>query len=204
MALPSGFVTFHFSDIEVSGATAHLIGDRIENRTLIDVGEHRLKDLGEPIRLHRLISPGAEGRGEDSALSPGGRRAEERLTRDLSDRRALLVIDNCEHLIDDVADFVNRLLWRCQDVLVLSTSREGLAVMGEVLWRVPSLRVDDDAAAVELFADRARLVQPGFTITDANREAVAELCVRLDGETYEQIVARGERTPWDDLPFVHG
>jgi predicted ATPase len=64
---------------------------------------------------------------------------------------------------------------------VLATSREGLAVTGESLWRVPSLRVDDDAAAVDLFADRARLVQPNFTVTDHNRAAVADICIRLDG-----------------------
>ncbi|MFP5332982.1 MAG: ATP-binding protein, partial [Acidimicrobiia bacterium] len=107
--------------------------------------------------------------------------AEETLLRFLAARRAVLVMDNCEHLIDDVAEFVDTLLRRCPEVHVLATSREGLALTGESLWRVPSLRVDDDAAAVELFADRARLVQPGFTVTDENRAAVADIGVRLDG-----------------------
>ena len=113
---------------------------------------------------------------QDSTVS-----AEQRVLRFLRDRRALLIIDNCEHLIDDVAEFVDRLLRACPDVHVLTTSREGLAVTGEVLWRVPSLRVDDDAAAVELFAERARLARPEFTVNDENRETVAELCTRLDG-----------------------
>lgn len=107
--------------------------------------------------------------------------AHQSLVKFLADRNALLVIDNCEHLIDDVATFVDSLLRSCPDVHILTTSREGLAVTGEVLWRVPSLRVDDDAAAIELFAERARLVQPGFTIDEANLAAVADLCVRLDG-----------------------
>ena len=113
---------------------------------------------------------------QDSTLT-----AETRTLRFLAKRAALLVIDNCEHLIDDVAGFVDRMLRSCPDVRVLATSREGLAVTGEVLWRVPSLRVDDDAAAVELFGERARLVRPDFTVTDDNRNLVARLCQRLDG-----------------------
>ena len=107
--------------------------------------------------------------------------AEARLLRFLPDRRTLLVIDNCEHLADDVAALIDSLLRVCPDVHVLATSREGLAVPGEILWRVPSLRVDGDAAAVELFAERARLVQPSFTVKGDNMAAVADLCTRLDG-----------------------
>ena len=105
----------------------------------------------------------------------------DRILTYLADSRMLVVIDNCEHLIDDVASLVDSLLRACPNVHVLAASREGLAVTGEVLWRVASLRVDDDAAAVELFADRARLVRPDFTISDDNRTAVGELCIRLDG-----------------------
>jgi predicted ATPase len=107
--------------------------------------------------------------------------AEQRLMEFLPDRNLLLVMDNCEHLIDHVAALVDTLLRSCPRVHALTTSREGLALPGEVLWRVPSLRVDDDAAAVELFADRARLIQPGFSVNDDNIDTVAELCVRLDG-----------------------
>ena len=80
-----------------------------------------------------------------------------------------------------MAEMVHTILRTCPDVHVLATSREGLAVTGELLWRVPSLRVDDDSAAVELFAERARLVRPEFAVTDENRDAVADLCVRVDG-----------------------
>ncbi|HSJ28562.1 MAG TPA: adenylate/guanylate cyclase domain-containing protein [Acidimicrobiia bacterium] len=256
--------------ILISEASRQLLGGRVpDGMSLTDEGEHRLKDLGEPLRIYRLLSSGGDdprqlrtleraphnlpiqlstfvgrqtdikevadlvrqsrlvtltgigGVGKtrlslqvaaevladfadgawfvelaplaepglladtvansmrvppDSSLS-----AEETLMRFLAPRQALLVIDNCEHLIDDVASFADTLLRRCPDVHVLATSREGLSVTGESLWRVPSLRVDDDAAAVELFAERARLVQPGFTVNEHNRTTVAELCVRLDG-----------------------
>lgn len=256
--------------ILVSEAARSLLGGRPPVGTsLLDAGLHRLKDLGEPIRVFRLSGPGAEDTRDlrtlerapnnlpiqlstfvgreteikevtdlvrDSRLvtltgiggvgktrlslqvaaellaefdhgawfvelaplsEPGliadtvmgalkvpqdsNLSAHDRLVQFLSTRRALVVIDNCEHLIDDTARFVDSLLRGCPDVHVLTTSREGLAVTGEALWRVPSLRVDDDASAVELFAERARLVQPGFTVNDANRSSVADLCVRLDG-----------------------
>jgi predicted ATPase/class 3 adenylate cyclase len=256
--------------ILVSEATRRLVGERPPpGMEFVDAGEHRLKDLGEPVKLNRLVGHGANdprqlrtleraphnlpiqlssfvGRqGQIKELADLVRQsrlvtlsgiggvgktrlslqvaadvlsdftdgawfvelaplaeaglladtvanalsipqdstasAERRLFKFLAERRALVVIDNCEHLIDDVASFVDSLLRACPEVHVLATSREGLSVMGEVLWRVPSLRVDDDAAAVELFADRARLVQPTFSITNENLSTVADLCVRLDG-----------------------
>lgn len=107
--------------------------------------------------------------------------AERRVLRFLAQRRVLIIVDNCEHLINDVAAFVDTLLRSCPDVHVLTTSREGLGVTGEALWRVPSLSVDGDAAAVELFAERARLVLPTFTVNDHNLQSVGDICARLDG-----------------------
>ena len=163
------------------------IGGVGKTRLSLQVAAETLSDFDHGawfVELAPLAEPGllpdtvAEELGvpQDSTLT-----AETRTLRYLAKRSALLVIDNCEHLIDDVAGFVDRLLRSCPDVRVVATSREGLAVTGEVLWRVPSLRVDDDAAAVELFAERARLVRPDFTVTDGNRELVARLCMRLDG-----------------------
>ncbi|MEX0826174.1 MAG: adenylate/guanylate cyclase domain-containing protein [Acidimicrobiia bacterium] len=163
------------------------IGGVGKTRLSLQVAAEILSDFDHGawfVELAPLAEPGllpdtvAEELGvpQDSTLT-----AETRTLRYLAKRSALLVIDNCEHLIDDVAGFVDRLLRSCPDVHVLATSREGLAVTGEVLWKVPSLRVDDDAAAVVLFAERARLVRPDFTVTDDNRELVARLCVRLDG-----------------------
>lgn len=163
------------------------IGGVGKTRLSLQVAAEALSDFDHGawfVELAPLAEPGllgdtiAEEMGvpQDSTLT-----AEARTLRYLAKRSALLVVDNCEHLIDEVAGFVDRMLRACPDVRVLATSREGLAVTGEVLWRVPSLRVDDDAAAVELFAERARLVRPDFTVNDDNRELVARLCQRLDG-----------------------
>lgn len=256
--------------ILVSEATRRLVGDHPPpGMVFVDAGEHRLKDLGEPMAISRLMGIGAQderglrtleraphnlpvqlssfvGREDqikevaDSVshlrlttltgiggvgktrlalqvaaevlgefnhgawfveLAPLAEpglladtvanalaipldsmaTAERRVLRFLAQRRALIVVDNCEHLIIDVAAFVDTLLRSCPDVHVLATSREGLGVTGEALWRVPSLRVDGDAAAVELFAERARLVLPTFTVNDDNLQAVANICARLDG-----------------------
>jgi predicted ATPase/DNA-binding CsgD family transcriptional regulator len=93
--------------------------------------------------------------------------------------RALVVVDNCEHLLEACAVMTEELLRACPGLSVVATSREPLGVAGEAIWRVPSLPLADDA--VELFADRARRARPGFVITTDNIEAVAEICRRLDG-----------------------
>ena len=97
----------------------------------------------------------------------------------LAEREMLIVLDNCEHVVDDAATFVDRALRAAPHLRILATSREGLSIGGESLWRVPSLRSGDDAA--QLFAERARHVKPGFTLDDETREAVAAICRRLDG-----------------------
>ena len=97
----------------------------------------------------------------------------------VADLKILLLLDNCEHLLDASASLVNALLGACPGVKGLATSREPIGVDGEVTFRVPSLSLDDEA--VELFANRARLVRPTFELTDTNRAAVTEICSRLDG-----------------------
>jgi predicted ATPase len=103
----------------------------------------------------------------------------------LTDRRALIVLDNCEHVLDTVAEVVVQpILARTSKVTVMATSREGLRVEGEHLWLVPSLDFDsgERSAAVELFADRARAVVSEFELSDeSDIEAVVEICRRLDG-----------------------
>ncbi len=101
------------------------------------------------------------------------------LLRFVRDRQMLVVLDNCEHLLDASAALVVALLGGAPGVTVLATSREQIGVAGEATWRVPSLSVADEA--VELFADRARLALAGFTVTDANGAVLAEICGRLDG-----------------------
>ena len=106
-------------------------------------------------------------------------------------RHILLVLDNCEHLIDACARIIDPLLAAAPGLHVLVTSREGLGIAGEGVWRVPSLSVPDETVvtpdallqfeSVRLFADRARAVQPAFEVTASNVVAVREICGRLDG-----------------------
>jgi predicted ATPase/DNA-binding CsgD family transcriptional regulator len=120
-----------------------------------------------------------------------GTRLVDTLVKALETRHLLLVLDNCEHLIDASAELVHRLLRTCPRLQVLATSRQSLGVPGETTWRVPSLSVpvvnatgtDEIAAseAVRLFVDRARAQRPAFALTDRDAGAVAEICRRLDG-----------------------
>ncbi len=108
-----------------------------------------------------------------------GRSATEAVLRFIADRQMLLVLDNCEHLLDATAAFVVEVLGSCPGVTVFATSREPIGMTGEAIWRVSSLSIADEA--VELFTDRARLVSPDFAVTDDNAATVAEICQRLDG-----------------------
>jgi predicted ATPase/DNA-binding SARP family transcriptional activator len=94
------------------------------------------------------------------------------------DRQLLIVLDNCEHLIDEVAGLVHRIVSSCAGTVVLATSRQSLDIAAEHVWPVPPLGADDARA---LFGERARIVQPGFRLRDANVAAVDEICRRLDG-----------------------
>jgi predicted ATPase len=119
------------------------------------------------------------------ASALGGLDPAEAVCRYLAHRRALVVLDNCEHVIEAAAGLVDRMLGAAPRVRVLATSREALDVVGESAWRVPSLSLDtDDGAgdAVALFAERAAQVLPGFSLTDpAARDAAVAVCRRLDG-----------------------
>jgi predicted ATPase/class 3 adenylate cyclase len=119
-----------------------------------------------------------------------GRSLEESLVEFLRGRQLLLVLDNAEHLLDAVAELVELLERSCAGLVVLVTSREGLAVGGERVVPVPSLPAPSSAAgaeaaaaadAVRLFVERARAVDPDFALSEANAASVAEVCRRLDG-----------------------
>jgi predicted ATPase/class 3 adenylate cyclase len=101
------------------------------------------------------------------------------LEKFIGERRILVLLDNCEHLIDAIAVLVVGLVSTCPRLTVLATSREPVGVAGEVTWRVPSLSLAHEA--VELFTDRARLARPDFVITDRHTATVQEICRRLDG-----------------------
>ncbi|MFF9780586.1 ATP-binding protein [Streptomyces sp. NPDC013978] len=103
----------------------------------------------------------------------------ERLAHHLAERQCLIVLDNCEHLLDACADLADTLLSAAPDLRILATSRQTLGMSGEHVFTVAPLSVPGEA--VELLRDRAAASRPEFDVTDANREAVTRLCARLDG-----------------------
>jgi predicted ATPase/DNA-binding SARP family transcriptional activator/DNA-binding CsgD family transcriptional regulator/Tfp pilus assembly protein PilF len=120
-----------------------------------------------------------------------GRPLVEVLAQSVSEKTLLLVVDNCEHLIDAVARLIDFLLASCPRLHVMATSREPLRVEGEVLFPVPPLPVPaglpvdiarlEDYDSVRLFVERTRLRLPGFSLTRENVRPVAEVCRRLEG-----------------------
>jgi predicted ATPase/DNA-binding SARP family transcriptional activator len=124
---------------------------------------------------------------DDSATAPS-----ELLVEALRSSRMLLVLDNCEHLIDEVAKLAAQLLQSAPGLRIVVTSREPLMLAGETIWAVPPLELPDPASgqqpaavagcsAVQLFVVRAGAVVPGFRLDEGNAQAVAEICRRLDG-----------------------
>ena len=274
--------TAHGGQVLVSAATAALVTERLPaGATLVDLGMHRLKDLGSPERIWQLVHPdvrrdfpplrslevfrhnlpvqltpligrageiaelcalltldrlvtltGSAGVGKTrlalavaaetlerypggvwwvelaplaehdgvgrAALAALGAReapgvsASQQLAVELGDQPALLVLDNCEHLIEGCAALVADLLAANPSASALTTSREPLGVPGEITWRVPSMRCPSvergldvptlsQYDAVVLFVERARRARPSFVVNDANAPAVAQICHRLDG-----------------------
>jgi len=116
----------------------------------------------------------------------------ERLGAYLEVRHVLLVLDNCEQVIEECARIVTSLLARCPRLTLLATSREPLRVNGEVVLRVPALSLPDEAELVDrtrllaydalrLFVERAQAADSSFRVTDGNAGVVAEICRHLDG-----------------------
>ena len=103
----------------------------------------------------------------------------ELLVRFFGDKTILLLLDNCEHLLDVCGTMIVELLTACPRLKILATSREPLGVPGELSWLVPSLSLADEA--VELFTDRARHARGEFGVDDHNRALVEDICARLDG-----------------------
>jgi non-specific serine/threonine protein kinase len=144
-----------------------------------------------------------------------GRSLDTALAEALGPKRLLLVLDNCEHLLDPCARLADPLLRACPHLRVLATSRTPLGVDGEAVWRVAPLGLPRPAAggapppaagllrseAGRLFAERAAAAQPGFAVTDRNAPAVAAICARLDGLplALELAAARVRTLPVDEL-----
>jgi predicted ATPase len=110
----------------------------------------------------------------------------------LREKKTLIVLDNCEHLVDICARMADRILRVAPDTHILASSREGLGIAGEVTYRVPALKLPDvnhlppfeslsQCEAVKLFIDRAMAAVPTFTVTNENTPALAQVCHNLDG-----------------------
>ena len=122
----------------------------------------------------------------------GIRSAADALLEALRDREMLLVLDNCEHLVEACARLVEALLRGCPKLRVMTTSREALGVGGERAWLVPALTLPEadrpvtraaalTSEAIRLFVERSQAVRPSFELTDETAAAVAQICRRLDG-----------------------
>jgi non-specific serine/threonine protein kinase len=142
------------------------------------------------VELGSLVDPELVPQAAAQALGvreQAGRSVLEALQDAVGARTRLLVLDNCEHLIDACARLADDLLRACPGLRLLATSREPLGVAGEVIWRVPPLGLGESgpdlerADAVRLFVERARASLPEFALTDDNRVSVARICRRLDG-----------------------
>jgi predicted ATPase len=169
-----------------------------KTRLALQLAGQRTEDFADgvwPVELAALGEPELVGPAVAQAL--GTRLASDRapevaLAGHIGDHRQLLLLDNCEHLVEQVARLAEALLSRCPNLTVLATSREPLRIPGEVTWRVPSLSLPRlvsgapaaeslEAESVRLFAIRAAQAAPGFELDGENANAVASLCHRLDG-----------------------
>ncbi|MFN2561965.1 MAG: adenylate/guanylate cyclase domain-containing protein [Jatrophihabitans sp.] len=147
----------------------------------------RLCDLS-PLKDAGLV-PAAIGDACGVRADPGADPLEA-VADDLAGRSRLLLLDNCEHLLDAAGTAAQTLLNRAPGLRIMATSREQLGLSGEQVWRVHPLTVADPAAdlavirssaAARLFRDRARLADPEFEVTEENAADVAVICQRLDG-----------------------
>ncbi len=124
-------------------------------------------------------------------IEQAGRSLLDILTDFLRPKRAILILDNCEHLIQACAQLAQELLYSCPDLHILATSREALGIPGETLYLVPTLTTPDPQhttletlphyEAAQLFLDRAQSAFAGFKLTEENLSAIAQLCYHLDG-----------------------
>lgn len=134
--------------------------------------------------------------------------ARQQLVDGIGEKQMLIVLDNCEHLIQEVAELVSFLLSACPRLKILATSRESVRILGEWLYSVPAFDIPEDSSAVDmgtasnfpgltLFAERARAAYAGFALDEANVQAVASICARLDGLplAIELIAARVRLMP---------
>ena len=158
-----------------------------KTRLLVEIG-HRLQDHDDtPVVLCELAPTDAATAADAVATAVGidarpGVSGAERVASVIGDRSLTLLIDNCEHVLEPMAEFVEHVLAHCPSVRFVATSRERLRVRGEAVRVVPPLEVDGSGStAVQLFLERARAVAPRFEPSPAELEVVSEIARRLDG-----------------------
>lgn len=157
-----------------------------------------LAPLSEPELLPQAVA------GTLSIREQPGRAVTDTLVDALASRELLLVLDNCEHLVEEAARLTKVLLSSCPRLRILATSRELLEVAGEVSHIVPSLSLPEpttpaiigevlESESVRLFVDRARSRQSAFELSEENAEAVGEICRRLDGVPLAVVLVCGAK-----------
>jgi predicted ATPase/DNA-binding SARP family transcriptional activator len=166
-----------------------------KTRVLVELG-HRLAAGDSPVVLCELAASDEQSVADVVAAAVGidarpGVPTPPRLTQVIGTTHLVLLIDNCEHVLDAVAHLVELVLRSCPGVVVVATSRERLRISGEQVIAVPTLVDDDDvddgtgtgtgAIGVDLFVDRARDVRPGFEPDEGQLTRIAEIVRRLDG-----------------------
>jgi predicted ATPase/DNA-binding XRE family transcriptional regulator len=167
-----------------------------KTRLAVKVGEQLLADYGNGVWLAELASLSDPELLPQTVAGLFGLAAQSNipstamLVNFLRTKTLLLVLDNCEHLLNACALLADSLLKNCPKLKIIATSREALGIMGEVAYRVPSLQLLDGQQAIEkireyesirLFEERCQLVQPDFKLTMENVASVAQICNRLDG-----------------------
>jgi predicted ATPase/DNA-binding SARP family transcriptional activator len=182
------------------------VGGGGKTRLAVEVAQRAIEAFSDGVHFVDLApvrSGGSVPRAVADALGVTvvayGGSVQEQVVRAIGDRRMLVVLDNCEHLLGACADHVLRLLDDCRNLTVLATSREPLGTEGERRWRLDPLALPegdapDEAASLQLLVDRAQAVRRDFRVTEDNRAAVVAICRQLDGLplALELIAARLE------------
>lgn len=162
--------------LRIAGELRRAFADGI---TFVSLGE-----VNDPDWLPHAVASALGIEGRSTRTAPGS------LVEYLDSRELLLIMDNCEHVVDAAAMLVDTLLRTCPRLRVLATSREALRIRGESVHAVAPLTVPASGdqttplhqfEAVTLFVDRAKAVVPEFSLTEANRDAVARICRKLEG-----------------------
>ena len=187
----TSFVGREVEVAEIGGLLQHAalvtlvgVGGIGKTRCAQTVGSEFGRDRGSPVwfvELARIEQSSLVGKAIASVLGVDelpGQPILETLLAALRRGTMLLILDNCEHVIKEAASVIAAILKECPGVRILATSQEALRVAGEHVFRVPALAQAD---AVALFADRVKLVQPSFAVTNENAALVGNVCHQLEG-----------------------